>query len=61
MKIHRRFKIGRDKADPEKCVLPTILFINTNHKAFEQDRLPGFMIIFGWWDYSIKIGLIITK
>lgn len=50
-------KVGRDKADPEKSVLPAILFINTNHEAFTDVRHRGFMICVGWWDFSIKVGV----
>jgi len=50
-------KIGRDKAEPEKSVLPTILFINTNHQSFTDLRHRGFMLCVGWWDFSIKLGL----
>ena len=51
------FKIGRDKQDVEKCVIPAILFINTNNKEFGENAHRGFVICFGWWDYSLKIGL----
>ena len=51
------FKIGRDKKDVEKCVLPTILFINTNNKEFGESRHKGFVICLGLWDFSLKIGL----
>ena len=50
-------KAGKNAADPEKVVFPTILFINSNHPAFEDVRRPGFMICLGWWDYSIKFGV----
>lgn len=52
-----RFLAGRDPQEPEKSILPAILWINTNHPTFEEFRHRGFMIIFGWWDWSIKIGL----
>ena len=51
------FKAGKNKADPEKAILPTIMFINSNHLSFEDVRRPGFMLCIGWWDYSIKFGL----
>jgi hypothetical protein len=51
------FSIGRSKGDPEKLVLPSIVFVNANHKAFEEVRHRGFMLCLGWWDFSIKIGL----
>jgi hypothetical protein len=53
-----RFIMGRDKQDAEKMLLPAIVFINTNHNSFNY-RKKGFMICIGWWDWSIKIGLII--
>ena len=52
---------GRNKSDPEKCVLPTILFINSNHYSFNEYRRSGFMICFGWWDFSVKFGLFSLK
>ncbi|QQO97175.1 hypothetical protein Nekkels2_77 [Cellulophaga phage Nekkels_2] len=53
-----RFSIGRNKEDVEKLVLPSIVYINTNHLEFKETRRIGFMLIFGWWDWSIKIGII---
>ena len=58
MKYKIRFKIGKAKADCEKMVLPGIIFINTNHESFEDDRREGFMIFLGWWHWSISFGLI---
>lgn len=55
------FIVGRDKNDVEKAVIPTVLYINPNHQVFEEARTPGFMIALGWWDFSIKLGLIIHK
>jgi len=58
--LNERFTLSahRTKEDPEKCVLPTILFINTNHFAFGDLRHRGFMICIGWWDYSLSVGLL---
>ena len=53
-----RLTISRDADDPEKLVLPGIVFISTNHPYFETDRTPGFMICLGWWDFSIKFGIL---
>ena len=47
--------------DPEKYVLPTILFINTNHQAFEDVRQRGFLICAGQCDFSIKVGIFYKK
>ena len=52
-----RFIANRSPKDPEKCILPTIMYINTNHSSFNELRQRGAMIVFGWWDYSIKVGL----
>lgn len=57
-KNHFRFYIGRDKKDVEKAILPTIIFVNTNHPTFKELRSKGFMVIIGWWDFNIKIGVI---
>jgi len=51
------FTIGRNSMDAEKSVLPTILYINTNHPHFADSRHRGFVLVFGWWDFSIKVGL----
>jgi hypothetical protein len=53
-----RLLIGRTPQDAEKAVTPTIIWINTNHPSFEEVRHRGFMIIIGWWDWSIKVGLV---
>jgi len=52
------WRIGRKKNDPEKCVLPTITFVNTNHSSLEALRQPGFVLAIGWWDWSIKCFLL---
>lgn len=52
-------KIGRDVADPEKLVFPSILFISTNHESFGDLRRKGCMICVGWWDFSIKFGMFL--
>lgn len=59
LKNRVRLKASRTPEDPEKCVLPTIVFVNTNHPAFEQDRHRGFVIFVGWWDWSVKFGMFI--
>ena len=52
------FSASRDKQDPEKSVLPMILFINTNHPFFTNGRRKGFMLAFGWWDWSVKFWFV---
>ena len=48
------FTADRTPEDPEKTILPALLFVNSNHPAFEDIRRPGFMLCLGWWDYSLK-------
>jgi hypothetical protein len=52
------FSIGRYKADSEKAVLPTIIFISTNHEEFADLRRRGFGLCFGWWDFAVKFWVI---
>jgi len=56
--IHKRFCFiaSRTPQDPEKAILPTIFWISTNHPSFKDLKRKGFMFVFGWWDWSIKIG-----
>ena len=53
-----RFTIGRDSDDVEKLVLPSIVFVNTSHREFKESKRKGFMLIFGWWDFSISFGFL---
>lgn len=53
------FKISREKSDPEKAVLPTIIFVNTNHETFGDIGNRGFVLCFGWWDFSVRAGLFL--
>ena len=34
--MYKVFKIGRDLEDPEKTILPAIVFINATHPAFKN-------------------------
>jgi hypothetical protein len=47
--------------DPEKPVLPTILFLNMQHPDFKEHGAKGFGIYLGWWNacVSISIGRIL--
>lgn len=53
------FSAKRNSTDPEKALFPTIIFINVSHPSFDDitdERIKGFMLCFGWWDFSIKFG-----
>lgn len=53
--------ISRDQGEPEKAVLPAIIFLSSNHPSFEELRRPGFLICIGWWDFSVKFGWFFTN
>lgn len=61
--LKEKFYISSDisKNDPEKAVIPTILYLNTNHKFFGDLRKKGFVFVIGWWHFSIKFGYIENK
>jgi len=46
--------VGRASHDPEKSILPTIIFVNTNHPEY-NDRHRGFIVAFGWWDLHLTL------
>lgn len=47
--------MGQNDDDPEKAIIPTVIFINSNHHSFGDNRTSGFMLCLGWWDFSIKL------
>ena len=57
---NRRFVFlsGRFNGDFDKLVLPSILFFNTNHKAFKERRRPGFVLMLSWWDFHIGVVMV---
>jgi hypothetical protein len=59
-----KFEMKRTNGDPEKAVLPTIVFINPKHPEFIESNYCinyGFTIILCWWDYGILFGFYKTK
>lgn len=53
------FEVGSDKQDPEKAVLPAIVFLNAKHPEFPYPGYIGFIIGIGWWHWSVKFGILI--
>jgi len=51
---------GISKEDPEKAVLPTIIYVNPNHKSFKYGE-PGLALSIGWWHYYIYIAFVIVS
>ena len=58
MKHIYRLGVKSAKEDCEKLVTPSIVYINTNHESFKEDRRNGFMIFIGWWHWCIVFGRI---
>lgn len=45
-------KLRRDPEDPEKAVIPAIVYIN-----IQKYDITSHVILFGWWDYSFGVAL----
>lgn len=43
--------------DPEKTILPAIIYVNTNNKYYGNDRKKGVILAIRWWDFYIGFGL----
>jgi hypothetical protein len=43
-----KVKCGRAKADPEKAVLPAIVWCKS-----QVEHVTGYAICLGWWDWYI--------
>ena len=54
-----KLRLCYNPQDPEKCVLPTIIFVNFNHSSYGDLRRKGFAICIGWWDLSVKLFVIL--
>lgn len=42
--------------DPEKAILPTVIYLNIKHPFFKEDELSGFCFFVGWWHWGYRIG-----
>lgn len=58
--LRTAFKIGRAADDPEKAILPAILYCNADHAFFSEHRQRGFAIAIGWWDFYLFAAFIAT-
>jgi hypothetical protein len=50
-------RFNSNPEDVEKAVTPTIVWTNTNHSSFVFMRQRGFIIMIGWWHFSISVGV----
>jgi len=59
MKIHFRSEFSYSKEDPEKLLLPGIIFINLSDPYLENsgDDIKGFMLCLGWWHWSLNLSV----
>ena len=48
---------GRYTEDPEKALLPTIMYIDGSSDHYAMYGRSGFALAFGWWDWSISFCL----
>lgn len=57
------WKASKESDDPEKSVLPTIIFISNNHPNLKNynKSIGGFMLCFGWWDWGVKLAVYWKK
>jgi hypothetical protein len=46
---------SRAKDDPEKVLLPTIVYVNSS-----DNLTTAHLLLLGWWDFSIGIALVIN-
>ncbi len=48
-----KLKYGRGKEDPEKAVLPTIVFISSDHTEYDdvRENHKAIYLFLCWWDY----------
>lgn len=54
-----RLKCYRAKSEVEKSVLLCLIYVNSNHKSFEDIAQPGFILTLGWWDFAISFGIVV--
>ena len=55
LELRVKVKFDKSKKDPEKAVLPTIIFMNFKNKSFPKIKgITGFAIAVGWWHWSVK-------
>jgi hypothetical protein len=57
MKIKVKVTTGRAKKDPEKAVLPALIFC----KVVVKDLLTILYFTLGWWDAFIRLNVIIAS
>lgn len=50
--IQLRFVSAPD--DPEKLVLPGLVYCSPSHPKFNEPRAGGFTLSLGWWHWCLR-------
>ena len=52
MKFH--FSVTDSPTDPERLVLPGIVFVSGGHHKVADPEITGFVIAAGWWRWGVR-------
>lgn len=60
MKPYIEIDAYRCTHEPEKMVLPGIIFVNASHPSLapENTIASGFTVAVGWWDWAIRLTVL---
>ena len=53
--------VGRAQGDPEKTILPCVIFCPGWHPAYSRLPNTGFAVAVGWWDFKIQASVTWPK
>lgn len=42
-------------ADPEKLVLPGVVWLSASHPKYESFQLRGGAVLIGWWHWALAV------
>lgn len=52
-----KFDVFSAPQDPEKAVLPCLIFVSARHPEFAKYRCGGFSLSLGWWHWGVRLSL----
>jgi len=58
MSVTIKWKAGSAPDDPERAVLPCIVFISADHPKFADYGVAGFGLRAGWWRWYIGLNVL---
>lgn len=50
-----KFRFDKNEGDPEKAVLPALIFISAQHPKYRKYNRTGFALALGWWHWSVAL------